>query len=96
MKQTLDIDSFLEFANNTGKYNRDQLQAIYDSLDTLEQEMSELSWKENEIYSHRYIFAHLTKCCNRLKVFLMTNGLRKPKAEAVVADFKKWMKAYMS
>lgn len=43
MKQTLNIDNFLEYAYNIGKYNDDQLQAISDALCTLEGDMVQLS-----------------------------------------------------
>ena len=55
MKQTLNVDSFIQYAYNTGKYNDEQLQAISDALYTLEGDMAQLSWKENGLYSHEYI-----------------------------------------
>ena len=53
------------------------------------------SWKENGLYSHEYIYKHLTKCCSKLKVYMMTCGLKQAKATSAIADFKKWMKACM-
>ena len=95
MKQTLNIDNFIQYAHNTGKYNREQLQAIADALSTLEGDMAQLSWKENGLNSHEYIYHHLTKCCNKLKVYMMTCGLKQAKATSAIADFKKWLKACM-
>ena len=86
MKQTLNVDNFIQYAYNTGKYNDEQLQAISDALYTLEGDMAQLSWKENGLYSHEYIYYHLTKCCNKLKVYMMTCGLKQAKATSAIAD----------
>lgn len=95
MQQTLNIDGFIQYAYSTGKYNNDQLQVIADALYTLEGDMAQLSWKENGLYSHEYIYNNLAKCGKKLQVYMMTGGMHKPKAEAAVSDFKKWMKACM-
>ena len=95
MQQTLNVDGFIQYAYNTGKYNDDQLQVIADALCALEGDMAQLSWKENGLYSHEYIYNNLSKCGKKLQVYMMTGGMRKPKAEAAVSDFKKWMKACM-
>lgn len=94
MKQTLNIDNFIEYASNTGKYDDEQLQAIADGLYALEDDMAQLSWKEYGLYSHEYIYENLTKCCKKLHVYMMTCGLKQAKATTAVNDFKKWMKAW--
>ena len=60
MKQTLNIDNFLEYAYNTGNYNDDQF--IY-----LEGNMAQLSWKEYGLYSHQYITAILRNAAISLR-----------------------------
>ena len=95
MKQTLNVDNFIEYAYSTGKYSNDQLQAIADALYTLEGDMAQLSWKENGLYSHEYIYNNLSKCCKKLHVYMMTCGLKQAKATTAVNDFKKGMKACM-
>ena len=42
-----------------------------------------------------FIYYHLMKCRNKLKVYMMTCGLKQAKATSAIADFKKWMKACM-
>ena len=95
MKQTLNVDNFIEYAYNTGKYNEDQLEVIANALYTLEGDMAQLSWKEHGLYSHEYIYHNLTQCGKKLQVYMMTGGMKQAKATAAVNDFKKWMKAYM-
>lgn len=94
MDTTLNIDGFIEYAHNTGKYKNDQLQAVANALCLLEQDMAQLPCIEYGWYSHEYIANHLTPCGKKLEVYMMTNGLKKAKAQAAVKDFKKWMKAY--
>ena len=43
MKQTLNVDNFIEYAYNTGKYSDEQLQAVSEALYTLEGDMAQLS-----------------------------------------------------
>lgn len=96
MKQTLKVDNFIQYAYNTGKYIDEQLQAILDVLYTCEGDMAQLSWQENGLYSHEYIYNHLTKCCSKLQVYVMTYGLKQAKVTtSTIAEFKKWMKACM-
>lgn len=95
MQQTLNIDGFIQYAYSTGKYNGDQLQVIADALCALEGDMAQLSWKENGLYSHEYIYNNLAECGKKLQVYMMTGGINKSKAEETVSDFKEWMKACM-
>lgn len=57
--------------------------------------MAQLSWKENGLYSHEYIYNNLAECGKKLQVYMMTGGINKSKAEEAVSDFKEWMKACM-
>jgi hypothetical protein len=43
MKQTLNIDNFINYAFNTEKYNDEQLQVVYEALETLEGDCAQLS-----------------------------------------------------
>lgn len=93
MKQTLNIDGFINYAYATGKYNQDQMQTIFDAFCMLENDMAQLYWKEYGLNSHEYIYNHLTQCGKKVQMYLMSGGMKKNKAETVVKDFKKWMKS---
>lgn len=93
MKQTLNIDGFIQYAANTGKYNNQQLRDITDSLLRLEADMAKLSWRENGLYSHKYIHTNLRDCCQKLQVYMMTLGLSQAAAVEAANDFAVWMDA---
>lgn len=95
MKQTLNIDGFLQYAGNTEKYSNQQLHVIADSISCLEAGMAKLSWRENGLYSHEYIYNNLAECCQKLQVYMMTLGLSQIAAVEAVNDFAVWMDACM-
>lgn len=94
MKTDLNIEGFMNYAEATGKYNDDQLDAIEESLYALEDELAQLSWKVYGIYSSDYIAKNLSQCCKKLVGFMMTCGMKQTKATAAADDFKKWIKLF--
>ena len=94
MKTNLNIEGFLQYAEATGKYNDEHLDAIERALYALEDDCAQLSWKVHGIYSVDYIDRNLTQCCKKITGYMMTCGMKQAKATAAANDFKKWMKLF--
>ncbi len=96
MNQTLNIDNFVIYLNSTGKYTRTQLEKVSDAFYMFEDENLHISPNESGYRnSHDYIFDNMAKSCRKLQTYMQTAGINKPKAEAVIKDFKKWVKAFL-
>lgn len=93
MKTTLNVEEFVRYAEATEKYMEEQLDIISEALYMLEDDLSKLSWKQYGLYSDRYIGENLNECGEKIKVYMMTAGMKQAKAKSAVADFKKWFRS---